>query len=115
MPDGKILSGSETGHLLMWEGGFIKAVIAKPAGAPCHGGAIEALLIDQNLNFVVSGGNDGVLRLWDVTRLNEAENGVSKFASAMLHVQRCWVRVCNARCKLCCGTNARLTGLSMSI
>lgn len=27
LPDGKVLSGSEAGDLLLWEGGFIKAVI----------------------------------------------------------------------------------------
>lgn len=29
LPDGKVLSGSEAGDLLLWEGGFIKAVISR--------------------------------------------------------------------------------------
>jgi hypothetical protein len=29
LPDGKVLSGSETGDLLLWEGGLIKAVICR--------------------------------------------------------------------------------------
>lgn len=29
LPDGKVLSGSEAGDLLLWEGGLIKAVISR--------------------------------------------------------------------------------------
>lgn len=29
LPDGKVVSGSEAGDLLLWEGGLIKAVITR--------------------------------------------------------------------------------------
>lgn len=32
LPDGKVLSGSEAGDLLLWEGGLIKAVICRWVG-----------------------------------------------------------------------------------
>jgi hypothetical protein len=73
LPDGKVLSGSEAGALLLWDGGLIKVVLTRPGGAPCHAGAIELLHHDAATNYVLSGGADGVLRLWDYTKLCEAE------------------------------------------
>ena len=73
LPDGKVLSGSESGSLLLWDGGLIKALINRPGGLPCHKGAIEVLLHDAQTNYVLSGGADGVLRLWDYSKLMEAE------------------------------------------
>ena len=97
LPDGRVLSGSEAGALLLWDGGAIKAVVARRGGAACHAGAIEALELlgptaaaagvgaatataangsgsssgngGQQPVLVVSGGRDGVLRLWDVAPL----------------------------------------------
>jgi hypothetical protein len=36
LPDGKVLSGSEAGDLLLWEGGFIKAVISRCVMGLCR-------------------------------------------------------------------------------
>jgi len=73
LPDGKVLSSSESGALLLWEGGLIKVVICQPAGQPCHAGAVEVLLHSTEVNYILSGGADGVLRLWDFNKINEAE------------------------------------------
>ena len=35
-PDEKVLSGSESGHLLLWDAHFIKAVLHTPGMKPCH-------------------------------------------------------------------------------
>jgi WD40 repeat protein len=75
LPDGQVLSSSESGALLLWDGGLVKAVIARPGGAPCHAGPVEVLLHDSQSNYVVSGGGDGMLRLWDAARLADAEPG----------------------------------------
>eukprot|EP00754_Rhynchopus_humris_P046274 Rhum_TRINITY_DN5785_c0_g1::Rhum_TRINITY_DN5785_c0_g1_i1::g.18312::m.18312 len=40
LPDGKVLSGSQTGELLMWEGNLLKVEIRRASG-PCHDGPIE--------------------------------------------------------------------------
>lgn len=40
---------------------------------PCHCGAVEVLLHDAETDYVLSGGGDGWLRLWDMQRLAEAE------------------------------------------
>jgi hypothetical protein len=36
LPDGKVLSGTESGYLLMWDGNFIQFQVAKPGKQPCH-------------------------------------------------------------------------------
>ena len=36
LPDGKVLSGTEWGNLLLWDGGFIKVEIAKKGKKMCH-------------------------------------------------------------------------------
>lgn len=43
LPDGKVLSGSEAGDLLLWEGGFIKAVINRYVAGPASKAVIQAL------------------------------------------------------------------------
>jgi len=36
LPDGKVLSGSECGNMLLWDGGFIKVELAKKGKKSCH-------------------------------------------------------------------------------
>lgn len=36
LPDGKVLSGTEWGSFLLWDGGFIKVEIAKKGKKSCH-------------------------------------------------------------------------------
>lgn len=40
-PDQKVLSSTEYGNLIMWDGGLIKCVVRQPGGKPCHVGPIE--------------------------------------------------------------------------
>jgi hypothetical protein len=44
LPDGKVLSGTETGELLMWDGGLIKVAIP-PASTPP--GALRCLRVSH--------------------------------------------------------------------
>ena len=73
LPDGKVLSGTETGEMLMWDGGLIKVVLTRKDGAPCHAGPIDVLIHDRKANIILSAGADGYVRLWDFVKLNEAE------------------------------------------
>lgn len=83
LPSGKVLSGSECGSLLLWDDALVKAVVTRPGGAPCHDGAVEALMLDEASGTVVSGGADGVLRLWRVDAFDEApDSGTSLAAGA---------------------------------
>ena len=78
LPDGKVLSGSETGELMLWEGNFIKCLIARPHPVssdpsdrlPAHDGPIHVVKFEagpdgsaQGGHFI-TGGDDGVLRWW---------------------------------------------------
>ena len=101
LPDGKVLSGSESGNLLLWDGMFIKfEVRVNPEGGLAHNGKINAVHLDKVDHFFVTGGNDGCvgvlkllapwlpvflnpcslafdryLRWWDFDTINEAELG----------------------------------------
>lgn len=85
LPDGKVLSGSEAGALLLWDAGAIKALVVRPGGRPCHCGAVEALVHDEATNYALSGGADGVLRLWEVGCIDaepQPEQGLGKSGAA---------------------------------
>jgi len=75
MPDGKVLSGSESGQLLLWEGGFIKLTCAGGDGAPAHEGDVGAVVLDRGSGCFVTAGADGALRWWPGRPVDEAEGG----------------------------------------
>ena len=62
---GTVLSSSEGGAMLLWEGGLIKAVLTRRGHATCHDGNIEALHYDAGRGVVLSAGQDGVVRVWN--------------------------------------------------
>ena len=70
-PDGKVLSGSEPGQLLVWDGEFIKLIISQADGKPAHDGNIVTVYKDEN--EIVTAGVDGFIKIWDYTAINEAE------------------------------------------
>jgi len=47
LPDGKELSGSEWGNMLLWDGGLIKVEISRKGGKPCHVGSVQQLVLDE--------------------------------------------------------------------
>ena len=78
LPDGKVLSGTEWGNLLLWDGGFIKVEISRKNKKFCHHvstsppvghtpsssllqGMIEALFLDDG--ELISAGVDGYIRV----------------------------------------------------
>ena len=73
LPDGKVLSGSTSGDLLMWEGNLLKVEVKRNAGDHavfCHEGPIEVVkLLEEEQDGVakrvfLSAGNDGYMRYW---------------------------------------------------
>eukprot|EP00760_Papus_ankaliazontas_P006881 PhM_4_TR13208/c0_g1_i1/m.53123 len=79
LPDGKVLSGSETGMLLLWEGNLIKCEIGRQGPGreserlPCHDGAVEVLLFLEGKMFL-SAGFDGFIRYWGLPAVDTAES-----------------------------------------
>ncbi|CAE7195360.1 CFAP44 [Symbiodinium natans] len=104
LPDGKVVSGTEYGKLLVWEGVFVKVELMRAkdgltaqeaatnlAGSP-HAGAIDVILIDKDNGLVISGGDDGYLRWWPIEEIDSAEadydNGILEYGIRM-HKEVC--------------------------
>eukprot|EP00002_Diphylleia_rotans_P014287 TRINITY_DN2784_c0_g1_i6.p1 TRINITY_DN2784_c0_g1~~TRINITY_DN2784_c0_g1_i6.p1 ORF type:complete len:1834 (-),score=489.32 TRINITY_DN2784_c0_g1_i6:186-5687(-) len=70
-PDGKVISGSEKGTLLMWDGNLIKMEIWRKDGRPCHDGMIEAVCLEDGSLYTA--GHDGFIRIWSFESIDNAE------------------------------------------
>lgn len=72
-----MISGTDSGSLLLWEGNFIKYRLVRPGGALCHEGAVSSVLLLRDPSGsgrgaqVVSGGADGKLCWWDFKTIDE--------------------------------------------
>lgn len=73
LPDGKVVSGTENGSLLLWEGNFIKCLFTQPNGISCHNKEITYLEYDREDGCIISGSRDGYLRWWDFHTIDTAE------------------------------------------
>mgnify|MGYP001188008898 CR=1 FL=1 len=72
-PDGKVLSGTETGDMLIWTSGQIKVTVYRKGKKPCHDGMIETIRLTKDENVIVTSGMDGFVRYWDFSELDGAE------------------------------------------
>lgn len=57
----KVISGTEWGNLLLWEGGLIKVELCQGERKPCHSGPISQLILEEGELFTV--GKDGFIRV----------------------------------------------------
>jgi len=71
LKDGRIVSGSEDGYLIMWEGHFIQFQLAQKDHKPCHAGPIEFVTLEDR--ELISAGSDGYIRTWDLGKFEFAE------------------------------------------
>ncbi|KAJ3335556.1 Cilia- and flagella-associated protein 44, partial [Kappamyces sp. JEL0680] len=71
LPDGKVLSSTETGNFLLWDGGMIKCEIGVKGKKPCHQGRIEVILLGEG--EVITAGEDGFVRIWDLETIDNAD------------------------------------------
>jgi WD40 repeat protein len=74
-PDGKVLSSSESGRMILWDGGMIKCEISVKGKKPCHEGKIEC--ISQLDMEIYTAGEDGYIRLWDIETIDTADVSTS--------------------------------------
>ncbi|XP_038202030.1 cilia- and flagella-associated protein 44 [Arvicola amphibius] len=70
-PDGKVLSGSEWGNLLLWEGNLIKVELCRTGMKSCHQGPINQIMLDEG--EVITAGSDGCVRIWDFETIDTAD------------------------------------------
>ncbi|KFV62256.1 WD repeat-containing protein 52, partial [Dryobates pubescens] len=68
----KVISGSEWGNLLLWEGDLIKAELCQAGQKPCHSGPVSQLVVEES--GLVTIGKDGFIRLWDLKLIEAADS-----------------------------------------
>ncbi|CAM9292208.1 unnamed protein product, partial [Discosporangium mesarthrocarpum] len=73
LPDGKVVSGAESGVLHLWEGQFIKCVLTRPGEAGCHRGQVMHVSLDRKELLLVTAGADGFVRWWDYATVDAAD------------------------------------------
>ncbi|XP_048201777.1 cilia- and flagella-associated protein 44 [Perognathus longimembris pacificus] len=71
LPDGKVLSGSEWGNLLLWEGSLIKVELCRTGMKYCHSGPVNQIMLDEG--EVITAGSDGCVRIWDFETIDTAD------------------------------------------
>ncbi|KAG7498622.1 cilia-and flagella-associated 44 [Solea senegalensis] len=76
LPDGKVVSGTEWGNLLLWDGNAIKAEICRRDGRSCHTGAVQPFVLDDGQLMTI--GSDGVVRAWDFESINVADESTDR-------------------------------------
>ncbi|XP_033126041.1 cilia- and flagella-associated protein 44-like [Anneissia japonica] len=72
LPDGKVLSGTEWGNMLLWDGGLIKVQISRKHKKHCHAGPIEQFVMDEGELITI--GADGFIRVWDFESIDTADS-----------------------------------------
>ena len=70
-PDGKVLSGSESGSLLLWEDALVKCEFIRQGGKRCHKGMVE--VVYHKGHDIITAGKDGDIRVWDFSTIDTAE------------------------------------------
>jgi WD40 repeat protein len=82
LPDGKVISGTEEGSLLLWEGNFIKCRLVQGNNdgtshghnhSSCHSAAVTYLSFDRNEKVIISASLDGTIKWWDFSIIDSAE------------------------------------------
>jgi hypothetical protein len=73
LPDGKVVTGTMYGTLIIWEGQFVKTqlLLDVEEQTPLHAGPIEVLL--QTDKHFISAGGDGWIKWWDKDYIDAAE------------------------------------------
>ncbi|AAZ12420.1 hypothetical protein, conserved [Trypanosoma brucei brucei TREU927] len=91
LSDGKVISGSESGLIILWEGDLIRCCFAREVDredddgtaatfmarsydyTPCHEGAINVVELMEGGRVLMTAGDDGYFRFWRVSELEVAE------------------------------------------
>lgn len=62
----QVVSGSEWGNMLLWDGGLIKVEIGRKDRRTCHTGPIQQFTLDEGEMITV--GADGAVRVGHLNR-----------------------------------------------
>ncbi|KAA8584641.1 hypothetical protein FQN60_008426, partial [Etheostoma spectabile] len=72
LPDGKVVSGTDWGNLLLWDGNAIKVEICRKGGQNCHAGMVQPFALEEGQ--LMTFGSDGVVRGWDFESIDSADS-----------------------------------------
>lgn len=75
LPDGRVLSGSEWGNILLWDGGLISMEICQADGSKCHDGNIRWMSLDESGSELLTAGEDGTIKVWNAETILELDAG----------------------------------------
>lgn len=73
LPDGKVVSGTSNGSLLLWEDNFIKCRYVRKGGLPCHSGEVTYVGLDKDENRLITASVDGFIRWWNIDIIEQSE------------------------------------------
>ncbi|OQS01330.1 phytophthora infestans avirulence-associated protein 3.4F-A [Achlya hypogyna] len=73
LPDKKVLSSTERGALLLWDGNFIKCEIVSTNRERAHKGPINVILFEPDLRRIVTAGSDGTIKWWPFADIDQAD------------------------------------------
>jgi len=71
LPDGKVLSGSEWGNMLLWDGDLIKCELSSTENKNCHKGQVQEIFLDEG--ELITAGSDGSVKIWDFETIDGAD------------------------------------------
>ena len=71
LPDGKVLSGSEWGNMLLWDESLIQTEICRKKNKSCHTGTIQQITLNEGDIYTI--GDDGSIRVWDFETIDTSE------------------------------------------
>ena len=90
LPDGKVLSGTEWGNMLLWDGGFIKVEISRKGKKYCHNVSILQQQIYYVGIYIYSLVNQTQLSaVLDVLHHQHIKEGLGTLAVTAWHLQEC--------------------------
>ncbi|KAF3702324.1 Cilia- and flagella-associated protein 44 [Channa argus] len=92
LPDGKVVSGSDWGNLLVWDGNAIKVEICRKEGRSCHAGMVRPFTLEDGQLMTM--GSDGAVRGWDFESIDTADSESSKFEMEPMNEMRVGHNVC---------------------
>lgn len=86
-PDGKVLSGSEHGNLILWEGNLVKVLIQQDENVSCHNGAIDFVTFIDN--EIITAGRDGFIKYWSYEEIDLLEASDTNISVYIKPIQEC--------------------------
>jgi hypothetical protein len=73
LSDGRVVSGTHGGSLLLWEDNFIKCRYIRAGGLSCHSGEVTYVGLDREERKLITASIDGYIRWWNIDVIEASE------------------------------------------